>query len=159
MIDVPKDVLKACGPTFAQSETHRLFRSALNLFAVNYDDRQNRLVCIGLVEQNKRYWFEKTVKSAGLLVDLHWRSLREYFEKKEQIQSLRSQLTNVDEVIKSGEGEYEVMVKVENHLMGYAIGQRGANIHKALKVFGVKTVDRVPVDENENMFKITGKIR
>lgn len=157
-IEVPKDVTKVCGPAIGESDTHRHFQSALGLFAVTHDERHNRLICIGFTEHNKQIQFDKTFISARMLVDIHWRSLLEYFEKKEQIVILRSQLNHVDEVVKIADNEYEVMVKVENHLMGYAIGHRGANIQRALKIPGVLNVDRVPVDDKENMFKITGRL-
>ena len=154
-VEVPKDVIEMSPKLIKHWQIHNPFKSALSLIAVNYDERSYRLVCIGFEEKDKGSAYALAIKGAALLAEIHFKSIRQVIEMWTQIEIFRQQLKNLDEIIKISEKEFEILVRVEERFMRYAIGTNGSNIKKVLKLPGIQTVDRVAGVEG-NVFRVTG---
>ena len=155
MVEVPKDLLAMNPKVVKSSETHKHFKTALSLIAVNYDNRFQRLVCIGFEDNDKMTVYRKAVKFAELLADTHYRAVRQTVEMRTQIEVFGQQFKNLDEIIKIKENEFEILVRVEEQFMRYAIGTNGSNIKRVLQMPGILSVDRV-AGVQENVFRVIG---
>ena len=154
MIEVPKE-LALSEDLIKMSETHKHLKKVLSLIAVNYDKRTNRLVCIGFADKHKTEAYRMALKGAELLADIHFRAVKQTIELRTQIKLFGQQFKNLDEIIKIKENEFEILVRVEEDLMRYAIGYNGSNIKKVLQMPGLLSVDRVMGIE-ENVFRVIG---
>jgi len=153
MVEVPKDLLAMNPEVVKRGETHKHFKSALKLVSVTYDEKSDRLVCIGFAHNHKDIAYRNALKGAEVLAETHYKALRQEVELITQIGIFSQQYKNLDEVIKIKENEFEILVRVEEDFMRYAIGYMGANIKSVLKMPGILSVDRVPGVE-ENIFRV-----
>ncbi|CAH1183969.1 unnamed protein product [Phaedon cochleariae] len=138
-IEVPEDVRE-----YAKIENaHKEFQKAIGAGYISYNAEKCVLIVLSKTESSRR--------RAGLLQDMHFRSLSQKVlllkrteEAARQLESTK--LANI--------GGYSDEFIVREDLMGLAIGAHGANIQQARKVVGITNIE---LEENSCTFKIHGE--
>ncbi|CAG9825776.1 unnamed protein product [Phaedon cochleariae] len=122
---------------------HKEFQKAIGAGYISYNAEKCVLIVLSKTESSRR--------RAGLLQDMHFRSLSQKVlllkrteEAARQLESTK--LANI--------GGYSDEFIVREDLMGLAIGAHGANIQQARKVVGITNIE---LEENSCTFKIHGE--
>ncbi|XP_028405557.1 synaptic functional regulator FMR1-like [Dendronephthya gigantea] len=137
IIDVPQDLQQIC----KDQNVHREFKHQSGVGLVVYNDELANLICLSRSE--------RTVKKAAVLSEMHFRSLRTRLLLQSWINDTASQL----QLAQTQFGIVEVL-KLPDNLMGLAIGAQGANIQKARKLPGIRSIE---VDEEKCSLHISGE--
>jgi hypothetical protein len=151
VIEVPNDLIAKNLELIQKSQTHEHFRRALAFISVTFVDHLKSLVCIWLAPNPIDHWIQITKRRALVLSEIHFRSLRQMFEMLTNLKGLREQRNSIDEVVKHNDNGFELFVKVEEHLIGLAIGTKGAHLKRVLSVPGI-----VSINNNDGVFRIIG---
>ncbi|CAB3983715.1 synaptic functional regulator FMR1-like isoform X1 [Paramuricea clavata] len=137
IIDVPQDLQQIC----KDQNVHREFKHQSGVGLVVYNEDLANLICLSRSE--------KAVKKAAVLSEMHFRSLRTRLLLQSWINDTASQL----QLAQNQFGIVEVL-KLPENLMGLAIGAQGANIQKARKLPGIRSIE---VDEEKCSLHIYGE--
>lgn len=137
IIDVPQDLQQIC----KDESVHREFRHQSGVGLVMYNEDLANLICLSRSE--------KAVKKAAILSEMHFRSLR----TRMLLQSWINDTANHLQMAQNHFGFIEVL-KLPENLMGLAIGAQGANIQKARKLPGIRSIE---VDEEKCSLHIYGE--
>ncbi|XP_054159469.1 RNA-binding protein fxr1-B-like [Oppia nitens] len=156
VVIVPNELItdKITSGSIRLSETHRHFRSALSLVNVYYAEHMTALVCIGYEPAVKGYAFEITKKRASMLADDHFKAVKLIAAMKAENESIITQVKSMDDVVPLDGNRFEVNVKIEDHLIGVAIGTKGAYLKRVLAQPGVQSINNY-----DGIFKIIGDSR
>ncbi|XP_076323989.1 RNA-binding protein FXR1-like isoform X2 [Tachypleus tridentatus] len=137
-IDVPEDLREHS----KIENAHKEYKKAIGADVVTYNAEKNVLVIIGRSEATK--------KRAMLLIEMHFRNLRQKVLLVHRTEEAARQLENTKLHSNSG---YVEEFSVRDDLMGLAIGAHGANIQNARKLDGITGID---LEEPTCTFKIYG---
>lgn len=143
------DMLKSFNNDFkwlSDFNLHREFKTHLNHIAVHFDRKSNSLVCLGYAPSiaEKVFFQMKAQNSSKLLISFHLNRLVDLYGITA---GLEHRLANDPK-------EFCLKLKINEYLVGLAIGKSGQNIQKARNLPGVKMVE---YDEDEKAFIIRGK--
>ncbi|XP_022250732.1 synaptic functional regulator FMR1-like isoform X2 [Limulus polyphemus] len=138
-MDVPEDIQE-----YSKVENaHKEYKKAIGADIVRFNPEKNVLVIIGRSEDTR--------KRASLLIEMHFRNLRQKVLLVHRTEEAARQLENTKLHSTSG---YVEEFTVRDDLMGLAIGAHGANIQNARKLDGITGID---LEESTCTFKIYGE--
>lgn len=137
IIDVPQDLQQIC----KDENVHREFKHQSGVGLVMYNEELANLISLSRSE--------KAVKKAAILSEMHFRSLR----TRMLLLSWKNDTANQLQMVQNQCGFVEVL-KLPDNLMGLAIGAQGANIQKARKLPGIRSIE---VDEERCSLHIYGE--
>ncbi|XP_066252286.1 RNA-binding protein FXR1 isoform X1 [Euwallacea similis] len=137
-IEVPEDVRDYC-----KKDTHKEFAKGIGAGRIFYNPEKAVLVVISSCETSQ--------KRAGLLQDMHFRSLSQKVLLLKRTEEAARQLESTKLATIGG---YSDEFHVKEDLMGLAIGAHGANIQQARKIEGITNIE---LEENSCTFKIYGE--
>lgn len=125
---------------------HREFKTHLNHIAVHFDRQSNSLVCLGYAPSiaEKTFFQMKAQQSSKLLISFHITRLVDLY----------GITAGLEHRLASDPKDFCLKLKIDEYLVGLAIGKSGQNIQKARNIPGVKMVE---YDENEKAFIVRGK--
>ncbi|KAK9720056.1 Agenet domain [Popillia japonica] len=138
-IEVPEDVRE-----YAKVESaHKEFQKAIGAGVIRYIPERGVLVVISRCESSR--------KRAGMLQEMHFRSLQQKVLLLKRTEEAQRQLESTK---LASVGGFSDEFNVREDLMGLAIGAHGANIQQARKVDGITNIE---LEENSCTFKIYGE--
>ncbi|XP_076370153.1 fragile X messenger ribonucleoprotein 1 homolog A-like [Tachypleus tridentatus] len=138
-INVPEDIQEYC----KLEDAHKEYKKAIGADIVRFNPEKNVLIIIGRSEESR--------KRASLLIEMHFRNLRQKVLLVHRTEEAAKQLENTKLHSTSG---YMEEFTVRDDLMGLAIGAHGANIQNARKLDGITGID---LEESTCTFKIYGE--
>ncbi|XP_052783565.1 RNA-binding protein FXR1-like isoform X2 [Mya arenaria] len=143
VIEIPQDLLEICH----DESSHQEFKKHVGGACIVFHPEEATLVVLSTNQA--------VIKRATMMAEMHVRNLRQKSllrqRTEEAVKKLQELNMHANTKIKSGHVEE---FRVEDTLMGLAIGTHGANIQQARHVEGVTNID---LDEETCTFKVYGE--
>ncbi|OCT72792.1 synaptic functional regulator FMR1-like [Xenopus laevis] len=132
-LDVPADLQKVC----AEEVLLQDFRRAVGAFSIRYDWVSSQIIILSSNEFTRKW--------VNMLKDnlFHSFRIKQYLKVGKQ---------NASKKLEKFSARFHEQVKVKQHLIGLAIGKKGANIEEAKKIPGVISIDLDPENHTFHIY-------